>query len=102
MVLSVLAAFMRDVIYTAPYFVQIFMLVTPVMYPIKFVPEGYRWIVYVLNPMASFVETTRWALTGSGTPPLAYLAVSIPVTIVLLLLATWFYVRAEPYISDQV
>jgi lipopolysaccharide transport system permease protein len=102
MVLSVVSAFARDVVYMATYFVQIFMLMTPVLYPVKFVPEHLRWLLYTLNPMASIVETARWSLTGYGVPPLQYLAVSFPVIIVLFLLGTLFFIRAEPYITDQV
>lgn len=102
MILMVLAAFIRDVVYTTPYFTQIFMLVTPVMYPIKFIPDQYRWLLYILNPLASIVECGRWALTGVGEPPIFYLLVSIPVILVVFVLSLIFFVRAEPFISDQV
>lgn len=100
-VLSVVAVFVKDVVYTAPYFVQILMLLTPILYPIHFISEGFRWVVYVLNPMASIVEMTRWSLTGVGEPPWFYFCVSSTIILVSLIMAIWFFVRAEPYISDE-
>jgi lipopolysaccharide transport system permease protein len=101
MVLTVVAAFVRDMIYMTTYVVQVFMLMTPVLYSSKLIPSGLREAVLLLNPMASIIETARYSLTGAGEAAPVYLLVSLPLIAVLLVVASWFFVKAEPYIADQ-
>jgi lipopolysaccharide transport system permease protein len=102
MVLSVMAIFFRDIIFSIGYFIQIGMFLTPVIYPISAVPEGARWIMYLGNPMASLVETSRWAVTGQGLldPPWLFIAV-IQIALVVVF-CTIFFLRAEPYVADSI
>ncbi len=57
----------RDVQHALPFLVQIWMYMTPVVYPASMVPEQYR-ALYMLNPMAGVVEGFRWALLGQEYP----------------------------------
>jgi lipopolysaccharide transport system permease protein len=100
-ILSVVAVFVRDIVYTAPYLMQILLLVTPIMYPIHVISDDFQWILYVFNPMASIVELTRWSLTGAGHPQWFYFCVSSIIVLSSLIVAIWFFIKAEPYISDE-
>jgi lipopolysaccharide transport system permease protein len=53
----------RDVRYAIPFAIQLWMFVTPVIYPVSLVPAGWRWLLY-LNPMSGFIEGYRGALLG--------------------------------------
>lgn len=53
----------RDMRYVVPFLLQIWLLATPVVYPISLVPEKWR-VLYSLNPMVGVVEGFRWALLG--------------------------------------
>jgi lipopolysaccharide transport system permease protein len=53
----------RDVGNAIPFFVQVLMYATPIVYPLSIVPEKYRWVV-ALNPMTGIVEGFRSALFG--------------------------------------
>jgi homopolymeric O-antigen transport system permease protein len=55
----------RDVGHTLPFFVQLWLFLTPVAYPSALVPAGWRFL-YSLNPMAAVVEGFRRALAGSA------------------------------------
>lgn len=44
----------RDVRYALPFFIQILMFLTPVIYPVSIVGEKYRWLL-ALNPMSSVI-----------------------------------------------
>lgn len=55
----------RDVRYTVPFLVQLWMFATPVAYPSSMLGEPWR-TVYGINPMVGVVEGFRWALLGSG------------------------------------
>ena len=72
--LSALNVEYRDVRYVVPFLVQLWLFVTPVIYPSSSVAPALdrlglpSWLVG-LNPMAGVVEGFRWALLGTGSPP---------------------------------
>lgn len=59
--LAVVNVRFRDVTHALPFVVQLWMLLTPVAYPLSEVPQAWRW-VYLLNPLTGAVEGMRWAL----------------------------------------
>ena len=61
--LSALNVQYRDVRYTIPFLIQIWMFATPIVYPSSLIPAKWR-LLYGLNPMAGVVEGFRWALSG--------------------------------------
>ena len=61
--LSALNVEYRDFQYVIPFLVQIWMFVTPVIYPVTLFPEKYRWILS-LNPMGGVIEAFRAATLG--------------------------------------
>jgi lipopolysaccharide transport system permease protein len=61
--LSALNVRYRDINYLAPFLVQIWMYVTPVIYGTTLIPERFRFLL-ALNPMTVVVEGFRWALVG--------------------------------------
>ena len=81
--LSALNAQYRDIRYTLPFLTQLWLFVTPVVYPASMVPESWR-LLYGLNPMAGVVEGFRWALLGKGGAPDIMLAVSAVAVLVTL------------------
>src|SRR6266498_3418449 len=74
--LSALNVQYRDVRYTINFLIQIWLFVTPVVYPSSIIPAAWRPL-YGLNPMAGVVEGFRWALLGKSEPPGVLLAVSV-------------------------
>lgn len=58
--LSALTVAYRDFRYLVPFLIQIWMFITPVLYPASLVPERWRW-VFSLNPMAGLIEGFRSA-----------------------------------------
>src|SRR5437588_10434519 len=57
----------RDVKYAVPFLIQIGIFVTPVIYPIRYIPHRWQMLV-ALNPMAGAVLGFRHALLGSEAP----------------------------------
>ena len=51
----------RDVGHILPMFIQLWMFVSPILYPVSKVPESWR-ALYAMNPVVSVVEGFRWAL----------------------------------------
>ena len=91
----------RDVGYLVPFLSQIWMYATPVVYPSSLIPERWR-LLYGLNPMAGVVEGFRWALLGRGTGPGPMLAVSVLITVVLLISGAYYFRRMEKTFADIV
>jgi lipopolysaccharide transport system permease protein len=101
MVLGIIALFFRDIMYSARYFSQLMMLVTPVLYPPEAVPGSFRWLVFALNPMAQMVIVSRWALTGQGQFEAGFVALAFVSILIVFGLAVWFFLRAETQLGDQ-
>ena len=55
----------RDVKYTIPFLLQIGLFVTPIIYPVTFVPERFRWFLN-LNPLTGIIEGFRASLIWRG------------------------------------
>lgn len=98
---SALNALYRDVRSIIPFFVQFWMLASPVAYPSSLVPQRWRWL-YGLNPMAGVIDGFRWALTGHGQPPGAMMLVSIAMVLILLMNGLIFFQRVEGTVTDRV
>ena len=97
--LSALNVEYRDVSYTLPFVSQLWLFLTPVVYPSSIVPEGWRWL-YGFNPMAGVVEGFRWALLGTGRGPSGMLAVSVAVAMALLVSGVvWFRRRERTFVD---
>ncbi len=98
-------ALYRDVRLALPFLVQLWMLVTPVVYAAPFVLDGKSHAVtlaYALNPMAGVVEGFRWALLGTAEPPTLLLAGSLFTTLLTLASGLVVFRRLERRFADQV
>jgi lipopolysaccharide transport system permease protein len=61
--LSALTVAYRDFTHLTPFVVQIWMYITPVIFPVSLVPPQWQWLLY-LNPMTGLVEGFRSAFLG--------------------------------------
>jgi len=105
--LSALNVEYRDVKYVVPFVVQIWLFVTPVIYPSAKVTKwlaahGIPGWVYGLNPMTGVVEGFRWALLGAGTGPGPVVIASALVSITLLVSGAFYFRRMERTFADVV
>jgi len=103
--LSALNVQYRDVRYVVPFFLQLWLFVTPVIYPTSRVTTklhemGLPGWVYGLNPMAGVVEGFRWALLGTGTRPGGVVLASAGVALLLLISGALYFRRMEKTFAD--
>ena len=89
----------RDVRQIVPFIVQIWMYISPVVYPLSLVPERYRTL-YALNPMAGIIQTFRVVLLRTGEIPWGTLGISTIVGMSLFLSGTLYYRRTEHLFAD--
>ena len=98
--LSALNGIYRDVQFAVPFALQLGMIICPVVYETDaVVPQKWQWLYY-LNPMAGLLQCYRAVLLGSPMPPIQSLALSIIVTIVLLIGGMAYFRRMEKFFAD--
>jgi lipopolysaccharide transport system permease protein len=88
----------RDVRYALPFAIQLLMFLTPIIYPVSFVPARWRWALG-LNPMSGIVQGFRDAVFGRPFQWPA-LALSFAMTVALALLAALIFRRMEREFAD--
>jgi len=100
--LSALNVQYRDVGYVTPFLLQAWFFATPVVYSATLIPEGPWRILYSLNPMVGVVQGFRWAMLGVGEAPSLLAAISLAMTIVLLISGLVFFRRMERSFADVI
>ena len=91
----------RDLMFAMGFCVQIWMYLTPIVYPFSEVPVEYQTI-YALNPMVSIVELFRAAFFGVSAIGLVHIASSIMITLVALMVGIVMFSRVEKTFMDTV
>jgi lipopolysaccharide transport system permease protein len=87
--LSALTVAYRDFQYVVPFMVQLWMFVTPVIYPSSLVPGRWHWLL-ALNPLAGPIEGFRAAFLSRPLDWPQIAASTIVSTLVFLTGATYF------------
>ncbi len=100
--LSALNVQYRDTRLLMPLLIQMWFFATPIIYPSSLVPERWRTVYEVLNPMTGVVEGYRWALLGSAQAPGPMLAVSVLTVAGLLVGGLYYFRRMERIFADVV
>ena len=98
---SALHAKYRDVGHAIPFVIQIWMYLTPIVYPVSLVPEQWRWL-YGLNPMVGVIEGFRWALLGRTVPDLVVMVESVIVLFGVIMAGLVYFRRMERQFADIV
>jgi lipopolysaccharide transport system permease protein len=91
----------RDLTYLITFGVQLFMYLTPVIYPLSAVPPAYRWVVR-LNPLAPLFEAFRRGLLGVGTVTAGEIAVVSLVLVIILCGGLMLFTQVERTFVDTV
>ena len=66
MIFSSLTIKYKDLVFLLTFGIQLFMYVTPVVYPLSAIPEKYQYLV-LLNPLTALFECFRYGYLGSGS-----------------------------------
>jgi len=81
-----------------PVVIQLWMFASPIIYPSSLVPERWR-LLYSLNPVAGMVEAMRASLFGFAFDWTG-IAISVAITVVLLVCFVYFFCRWEENLID--
>jgi lipopolysaccharide transport system permease protein len=100
-IFSALTTKYRDLSNLMGFGVQLWMYITPVIYPSSAVPEKYRIFVFI-NPVAPLVEAFKYGLIGAGEFNPGRLLYSVVVTLILLFIGVVLFNRTEQNFMDTV
>lgn len=84
----------RDLQVMLGFLIQLWMYASCVVYPLKVVPENYRWM-YDFNPIVFVIESFRFAFMGEGTVTFHQVAVSAVLSIGILFLGLIVFNKTE-------
>lgn len=90
----------RDVRHVIPFVLQLWMFLTPIIYPQNVVPKKWQWMIHI-NPLTGIVEGIRASLMGRPLDRQA-LVVSVSITIVSLVCAVFTFRRIEQTFADLI
>jgi len=91
----------RDVKFALPFFIQLLLFVSPVIYPTNIVGENMRWLLY-LNPMTGLIGAHRACLLGHIPVDFVGLGISAVLTIVIFVSGIFYLKSTEKYFADLV
>jgi len=94
----------RDVKYVIPFATQLWMFITPIVYPSSLIENDTLRAIYGLNPMAGVIEGFRWALIGEEAAPApdVMVAMSFVVSLILLVTGLIYFKRMEKTFADVI
>ncbi|MBW2031449.1 MAG: ABC transporter permease [Deltaproteobacteria bacterium] len=99
--LSALNVQYRDIRYVIPFLIQLWMFVSPVIYPVSMVREKYRWLL-ALNPMGGIIKAYRASILGHQPVDWFLLGVSILIILLILSSGLFYFRRMERVFADVV
>jgi lipopolysaccharide transport system permease protein len=99
--LSALYVPYRDIGHLLPFLVQLWMFLSPVIYPTTLLPPKYSFL-YALNPIVVVIDASRWAFAAGPPPAMWMVVVSSASALFLLISGMWFFRRQEPTFADVV
>ena len=91
----------RDVRYVVPFAIQMWLFISPVVYPSSQISEPWRTLS-AINPMVGDVEGFRWATLGTGNAPWDLIGISAVSAAVILAAGLAYFDRVERAFADFV
>lgn len=101
LIISALTTKYRDLTQLVTFGIQLFMYVTPVIYPLSAAPEKYRMLIS-FNPLTPIFETFKYSCMGSGSLDWIGLGYSFIVLLITLFLSIIIFNRVERNFMDTV
>jgi lipopolysaccharide transport system permease protein len=98
--LSALTVTYRDFRYVVPFMIQVWMFVTPIIYPSSLIPTQWRWLVY-LNPMSGLIENFRAVFLGRAFDYIG-LGISAGAAISLFIAGIAYFEQVERRFADVI
>jgi len=92
----------RDMSHVTPFLLQLWMFVTPIIYPFSAVPESYRLLLSAANPLAVLVEQSRWCFVGQSAIELQHIVAALAGVAAFLVVGVLLFQRVERTVVDTI
>lgn len=89
----------RDVKYVLPFLIQIWLFVTPIIYPLTIIPERFR-LLLVLNPCWGLIDGFRACLFPGRPINLTLVGTSLAVGLLIFVVGLLYFHRTERTFAD--
>jgi lipopolysaccharide transport system permease protein len=99
--LSALNVQYRDIRYVIPFLIQLWMFVSPVIYPVSMVKEKYQWLL-ALNPMGGLIKAYRASLLGHLPIDWFLLGLSSTIILIMFISGLYYFRRMERVFADVI
>lgn len=101
-IISSLTTKYRDLAILVTFGVSLWMYITPVVYPISQLDDGWMKMILKINPVTAPVEVFRYAVIGQGQIMPFYLALSGVITVIVLIIGIMVFNHVEKTFMDTV
>ena len=101
LIISAITTKYRDLNFAMGFLIQLWMYMTPIVYPLSEVPEKYK-IFIVINPMTAVVESFRSIFLGTDFISVTSLLISIAITVLVFSLGIIVFNRNEKTFMDTI
>lgn len=97
---SALSVKYRDCNYALPFFLQIWMYASAVVYPASMITSDLRRSLFALNPVVGIVEGFRWSVLGRSALTPTMFWITIAMSVLVLVSGAFFFRRVERDFAD--
>lgn len=99
--LSALNVFMRDITHLIPVLTQIWMYLSPIIYPLSTIPDRFLNF-YLLNPVVGILDSFRNVFARGIAPNLTYLGISVVMSLVIFFVGYSIFKKLEMRFADVI
>jgi lipopolysaccharide transport system permease protein len=99
MIFAALNVRYRDVKHILPFIVQIWLFLTPIIYPTSIIPDKFK-ILLVINPVAGIIEAFRASILPARHMDWGLLATSVAITLLVFVLGMLYFRSTEKHFAD--
>ena len=92
----------RDLQLLLQYAVNLWMYITPIVYPISQIDNEYFRLIVYANPVSAAIEVCRYALIGYGTINSGAIAWSVIFTFLVTVIGIMIFNKVERTFMDNV
>jgi lipopolysaccharide transport system permease protein len=99
---AALNVYYRDVRLALPFFLQVGLFASAVVYPLSAVPEPWRAVWGIANPVVTAVDSVRRIVAHGSWPQPEMLAAAFAWSVLLIAFSYWGFKRMERSFADRV
>lgn len=89
----------RDIRYIIPFFIQLLIFLTPVIYPTSVIQSTGK-LFFILNPMSAVIESVRGVIAGNPSIDFLSLWVATLISLIIFFFGLAFFNATEKFFAD--